>query len=365
MIRALVGLILIGSVLLIQSKAEAGEWPSVFAGKRVIFDEGIGWTTKDGADRTLARIKEAGFQVYVPCIWHGRGVSWPSDLAPWDIYLVNRTKPGYAPLRYLIAKAHEMEIEVHPWFTVALRQADLRPEFAEPGTPEQAFDVHNPEFRRWMAELVSEVVERYAVDGVNLDYVRTMGLCASASCEKDYQERYGRTLSLDRVVFNLKPGRMPSITEWQEQVVSTLVETVSRAVRAKGRNIVISADVAPDVLAPAQGQNSIEWANRGWVDTLFRMDYGRTIDVERTESIRRRLKNPDALTMLISNNERVAYRQGRSREEGWLRDTVTMVEQRWPHSGIGIYLYSMLTDAHVATLQAMPRPTAAKSVAGM
>lgn len=356
MIRTLACLILIGSVLPIQSGAEAANRPSAFAGKRVIFDEGIGWTTREGADRTLARIKEAGFQVYVPCIWHGRGVSWPSDLGPWDIYLANRPKQGYDPLRYLIAKAHEMEIEVHPWFTVALRQADLRPEFAEPGTPEQAFDVHNREFRRWMAELVSEVVERYPVDGINLDYVRTMGLCASASCEKDYQERYGRTLSLDRVVFNLKPGRMPSITEWQEQVVSTLVETISRAARARRSDIVISADAAPDVLAPAQGQNSIEWANRGWVDTLFRMDYGRTIDVERTASIRRRLENPDALTMLISNNERVAYRKGRSREEVWLRDTVTMVERRWPHSGLGVYLYSMLTDAHVTTLRSIPPP---------
>lgn len=356
MIKVLRVLMLLAWVAVLPVPAEAGDRPSVFAGKRAIFDEGIGWTTRAGADRTLARIKDAGFQIYVPCVWHGRGVSWPSVLAPWDTYLAGRPKDGYDPLRYLIAKAHEIGIEVHPWFTVALRQADLRSEFAEPGTPEHAFDVHNPQFRRWMADLVAEVVARYPVDGINLDYVRAMGLCASTSCEADYQARYGRTLALDRVVFNLKPGRMPSIIEWQEQAVSTLVEGISNAVRAQRHDVVISADVAPDVLAPAQGQNSLDWANRGLVDVLFRMDYARAIDVPRTESLRSRLARPDVLTLLIANNERVAYRKGRSRDEAWLIDTIGMIERRWPRAGVGVYLYSMLTDAHVAALKATSLP---------
>ena len=324
-----------------------------FEEKRAIFDEGIGWTTKEGADRTLKRIRDAGFNVYVPCVWHGRGTSWPSKLAPWDPYLKERPKAGDDPLHYLIGKAHEMGIEVHPWFTVALRQSDLFPEFAESGTPDEAFDVHSERFRRWIAAVIAEVVARYAVDGVNLDYVRAKGLCVSESCKRDYARRYARNFDADRAVFFLKPGLVPTMVEWQEAAVHALVKTIAETVRGIKPGILISADVAPDVLSLDQGQNSIVWANQGLVDVLFRMDYDRAIAVKRTDSLRGRLNNPEALTLLVSNTERV-NRRIVSRDGPWLAGTVTAIESRWPRTGIGIYLFSMLSDEQIGALKAGP-----------
>ena len=46
-----------------------------------------------------------------------------------------------------------------------------------------------PEFRHLMANLIAEVVSRYDVDGINLDYVRAIGLCTSDFCQADYQKR--------------------------------------------------------------------------------------------------------------------------------------------------------------------------------
>jgi len=314
-----------------------------FSQKRVIFDEGIGWTTREGADRTLRRIREAGFNVYVPCVWHGRGASWPSDLAPWDFYLKPRPMRGDDPLGYLVSRARKMGIEVHPWFTVVLRQSDLHPEFAEAGTPEQAFDVHDGRFRGWISDLIAEVARRYDVDGINLDYVRAMGPCTSPSCREEYHRRYGRDLPEDLVQYQIKPGRAPTFGQWQEDVVSGLVREISEKVRREKPGILISADVAPDLLPPVQGQDSLHWSDREWVDRLFRMDYGRRIDVERTESLRKRMQSPDALTLLISNNERIAPNRGASRDGAWLSDTVTL-----------IYLLSMLTDEQVRALKDGP-----------
>ncbi len=103
-------------------------------------------------------------------------------------------KLNFDPLRYLIQEAHKLGIEVHPWFTLTLRQSDIFREFALPGTPKQAFDVHNPQFRELMSKLVEEVVTDNDVDGVNLDYVRAIGLCFNATCQEDYKKKYDRSL---------------------------------------------------------------------------------------------------------------------------------------------------------------------------
>lgn len=341
-------------VLLVLVYSSAAEAQTRFSGKRAIFDEGIGWTTKEGADQTLRRIQEAGFNVYIPCVWHGRGTSWPSKLAPWDFYLKGHRREGHDPLGYLVKKAHELGIEVYPWFTVTLRQSDLFPKWAPPGTPENAFDIHDERFRKFITDLILEVVQKYDVDGINLDYIRTMGMCLSESCVEEYERTYSREFTPDWLLFKMFPGRVPSMIEWQERAVSTLVEAISSRIRKEKPDILISADVAPDVLSLVQGQNSIEWANKGWVDLLFRMDYFRNIDIKLTDSIKSRLKNRDSLTLLISNNERIAYRKGASRDGRWLRDTITMIQDRWPNTGIGIYLYSMLTNEQISALQQGP-----------
>src|SRR5262245_18109407 len=129
-----------------------------FAGKRVIFEEDVlGWASKQQIDELLFKIKTAGFTAFSPNVWHGRGTSWPSKYAEWDYWLKDRPKTNYDPIKYLVDQAHSMGIEVHPWFNLTLRQADIFPQFAPPGTPDQAFDVHMPEFRHLIANLIVEV----------------------------------------------------------------------------------------------------------------------------------------------------------------------------------------------------------------
>ncbi|MGQ9687942.1 MAG: LamG-like jellyroll fold domain-containing protein, partial [Desulfobaccales bacterium] len=158
---------------------------------RAILDEGIGWTTEAGARKTIERIKKAGFNVYVPCVWHGGGTRYPSPKAPAARGFTILTTD---PLKRLLDLAHQNGIEVHPWFCVALREGDILPEFYGPGTPDKAFDLHRPEFRAFMVDLILDVVQRYEVDGINLDYIRTMGLCRCEFCQKEYHRTTGRDL---------------------------------------------------------------------------------------------------------------------------------------------------------------------------
>ena len=200
-------------------------------------------------------------------------------------WLNAQPKHDFDPLKYLIDRAHEMGIEVHPWFTLTLREGDFMPQFAPSGTPNGAFDVHMPEFRHLMANLISEFASRYDVDGINLDYVRAVGLCTSDFCQTDYRRRFDRNLLLDMAQFKLTFGRVPILVEYQESDVTALVQEISQRVRAIKPNIVLSADVIPLIAGLDQGQNSIDWENKGLVDVLCRMAYYRDIDVKMNETI--------------------------------------------------------------------------------
>lgn len=318
------------------------------AGKRAIFDETFQfWTTQDAADHTLSRIKEAGFNVYVPVVWYGAGTTWPSRLAPWDPTLTAQAAAGLDPLRYVIEKAHSMGIEVHPWFTVALRRSDLFPELALHGVLEGGklgiFDIHNPRFRTLITDLIVEVASNYDVDGINLDYTRAMGLCLTNTCRNEYRARFQRDLDMDAMMFRVAPRTVPSLIEYQESTVTEMVRNIANAVRAVKSRVLISADAYPELTDYLNGQNSVEWANRGYIDVLFRMDYAKTIDSASTEVVRKRLKNPDSLTIIVGNYDLVPEgavpRSGR-----WLVDTMQEIVVRWPRSGVAVYLHNQLSD---------------------
>src|SRR3569832_133275 len=77
---------------------------------RAIFDEGLNWVTKESANRLLGRIKKAGYNVFMPCIWHGMGTTWPSNLAPWTSQTPHIS--GFDPLDNLIKLADSYDIEI-------------------------------------------------------------------------------------------------------------------------------------------------------------------------------------------------------------------------------------------------------------
>jgi uncharacterized lipoprotein YddW (UPF0748 family) len=330
--------------------------PSSFEGKRAILDGGIpSWTKKEHVDEVLSRIKRAGFNVYMPTVWQGRGTAWPSKHAPWDTKLEDRPKSNFDPLRYAIEKAHEMGIEVHPWFTLTLRQSDIFPEFALSSMPQKAFDVHNPEFRELLVKLIEEVTVGYDIDGINLDYVRAIELCTSMKCEDEYSRTYKRSLNGDTMLFRMIPNRIPSLIDYQETAVTTLVRGISEAVRAKKPHLLLSADVFVGHAPLNQGQNSVSWVNDGLVDVIFRMDYGRQLNIAAMDRTRQELNYPDKQNLLISNMSNPAeMASGQAyfaRDGKWLADTITDIQKRWPKTGIAVYFYKYLTDEQIAALQ--------------
>ncbi len=287
---------------------------------RAIFDEGLNWINPKAAHTVCERIKRAGFNTFMPCVWHGRGVVWPSNLAPWDSH--NVQSPGYDPLGNLVETAKQYDLEIHPWLTLGLRQRHgFLPEFAD-SPDSESFDWHRPAFRNFAISLVKEIVERYPVAGINLDFVR---------------------------FDSPRPGHESE----QEAVVGDAIRQISRQARAINPLLVLSVCAAPWHPTIRQyGQDSPKWADEGIVDVIYSMQYDYSPDVETFRQIQARMKNPAALVMLVANYDQSKLTKDvRPRDAKRVSELLQQSRSVSMRNGVGLYLYSMLNEEQISLLQ--------------
>ena len=321
---------------------------------RAIFDEDSAWATDQKTiDERLRRISRAGFNVYVPCIWHGRGTLYPSDIAPPDGRFKNRLSQGWDPLAYLISHAHALKIAVFPWFTVVRREDKAHPEWAERGTPDGAFDVHSSGFRDFAVKLMLDVVARYEVDGINLDYIRAMGVCTSEFCQHDYLKRAGKALLADYAGGSPDAVAWQRIQVWQDDAVGELVQNFATRARALRPGLLIAVDgnaLNPGVRRSLEGRDEISWANRNWVDVFFNMDYRPEFDLAAVNAARSRLIDADKIWLLVGNYDLVdGVPESRSGE--WLSKVVAFAQDVRKDRGVGVYLYGQLSEEQIESLR--------------
>lgn len=100
---------------------------------------------------------------------------------------------SYDPLAFAIEQAHKHGLEIHAWLNMNLvftgseenifnnpnhicqRKPEWIVEDFRDGQKSYWLDVGLPEVRNYLADLISELVENYDVDGINLDYIRYPG----------------------------------------------------------------------------------------------------------------------------------------------------------------------------------------------
>jgi len=282
-------------------------------------DEGLHWFQKKATPIVCERIKRAGFNVLIPAIWHGRGTTWPSGLSPWDSVLA--APPSYDPVENLLKVAESFDLEVHPWFTVGLRQRDFFPEYAIP-TAQGDFDWHNPAFRDFIVKLMLEVAKRYPIHGLNLDFVRFGWPIPGAEVER-------------------------------EAVVADVIRRTYHGAKAINKHLVISADVAPWHPTITQfGQNGPKWADEGIIDVMYSMQYQWAPDFDIIRQIQSKMKRPETVVVMIGNFDEVKTEETVvPRAPNRVVELITQSREISSHNGVAMYDYSKLNDLQITALK--------------
>lgn len=339
----------LGAILLALLAAPSLARPSEVP-TRAIFDEGMYWASSPSeVFWTLRRVKRAGFNTYIPCVWHGQGATWRSKVAPvWDR---NPDVAARDALATFITAAHKEGIKVFPCFTLALRQREFLREFTSESRPEGVFNIQNEAFRRFATDLVLEVVKNYDIDGINLDYVRAGQVCYDTTCRQQYSDTQGRNLMLDLAVHKVNNVAFDSIVAWQRRAVRDLIAGISTEARKIRPGLVISVDAAPwaeSVLI--EGQDSLAWADEGLVDTVMSMNYSPVIDWSLLRGLQDKMKRPEQLLIMVGNYDGEAPAKPISRSGTALLNLVDEAAAFHPNGSFAVYIYSLLTDEQIMKL---------------
>ncbi|MFD1773086.1 family 10 glycosylhydrolase [Paenibacillus rhizophilus] len=132
----------------------------------------------------LDKLKAVGFNAVFVQVRPSGDSLYPSSIVPWSKVLTGTQgkDPGYDPLQFMVAAAHDRGMQFHAWFnpfrattdagTASLavnHVAKLHPEWIVKAGDKLYINPGIPEARQSIIDTVLEVVKGYDIDGVHLD----------------------------------------------------------------------------------------------------------------------------------------------------------------------------------------------------
>lgn len=229
---------------------------------------------------------------------------YPSLVAPQQ----NPLTRGWDPLASAVKLARQRNMELHAWVWVFAAGNvqhnplvgmssdypgpvlaanpdwagfDHRGQTIPQGQGKPFFDPANPQVRDYLLRLYTEIVTKYDVDGLQLDYIRYPFQDPNAgrsygygkAAREIFQQRYG----VDPITINPRQADLwRKWTDFRTQQVDSFVAIVSRQLKRQRPHLKLSVAVFPlprnERIQKIQ-QNWEYWAQRGDVDLIVPMTY--------------------------------------------------------------------------------------------
>ena len=232
---------------------------------------------------TLDEYAHAGIKTLIVLVKSTSGlVYYRSAIAPvdsawkWDFFGV------------FLQEAHSRKMIVHPWFCVFTEGAragevNAHPEWLIRSTNQEPTGVVNPalrDVRQYEISLMTELVRRYPVEWIHLDYIRYPCDPTEVFFSFDEQTRKLFEGYAGEDPLGIKHKNSGNVTwnewiEWNAEHVTRFVRELKQALRVAKRPVKISAAVFPDAVNAKVliGQDWGGWAKEGLVDMFCPMLY--------------------------------------------------------------------------------------------
>ena len=297
----------------------------------------------------LDRFQTSGLRVVMPYVTSTSGTAYyPSRV------MSERAYGQWDPLTYLIRAARERSLQVYPVICVLSCGHDkpagilrAHPEWAL-RNPEGVAVGHlcptNPQARAWVTSVVAEVVQRYEVEGILLDYLR-------------YSNRPSRLDAASEKEFERLKGQRPStpkaelLQQYREQALTTLTGDISRVARKLRPGLQIAIySWGPHVARNHRvAQNWPAWSTAGYVDmvNISGYCYPDNYGDKYLEVFEKRIGDAVKLNRQVGGKAQITFclgvatSHGKIRSATWVRDYLTRGAKQGV-SGTAFFTWSTL-----------------------
>ena len=201
---------------------------------------------------------------------------YPSDIEPWDqcITGVEGRAPGYGydPLGFAVEECHKRGMELHAWIATipvgaknslgcrTLMKKGFRIRNFSTGS---YLDPADPSVAPYLASICGELVRKYDVDGINLDYIR-------------YPDGWPRPSYRDGDTPDQRRSNITAIVRAIHDEVKAIKPWVKMSCSPIGKHADLSRYSSKNFNAHDRvSQEAQEWMRLGLMDQLYPMQYFR------------------------------------------------------------------------------------------
>lgn len=181
----------------------------------------------------LDKLQEAGVNAVLFQVRPSADAFYPSKLEPWSRFLTKNGEapnPYWDPLQFMIDEAHKRGMELHAWLNpyrvTTSPDEKLAPGhiyYKEPerfvvyaGDNKMYFDPGLPENRKFIEDVVLDIVNRYDVDGIHFDdYFYPYPAKGEDFPDKKSYAKYGNGMKKD---------------DWRRKNVDLLIEEIHNSI---------------------------------------------------------------------------------------------------------------------------------------
>lgn len=258
------------------------------------------WDYKTPRDiaTVMENSRNAGFNTVLFQVRGNGTVFYRSKIEPWAEELGGHD-PGFDPLAVACREAHRRGLSLQAWVNVVpgwygkepptdRRQLYWqRPQWfwhdaaghRQPLGWYSSLNPCYPEVRRYLVAVFRELVQRYPIDGLHLDYIRFPNdwhACYRPRRRVPDYPRDQRTLALFRRATGKTPESAPEVWDaWRADQITQLVRDIRRMMLQAKPGACLSAAVGASAQEAKNRhfQDSSRWVAERLVDAVFPMNY--------------------------------------------------------------------------------------------
>lgn len=287
--------------------------------------------------QALDEISTAGFNaIFVETFYHGHAI-FPSEYVPQRpefkgtdvlaLYIKEAKRRGLQVHSWIETFYWEVDTAKYPQFprtSLFVGREDWKARLRDSSTTEVSEYAHifanpaHPEVQQLLINFITEIVNKYEVAGINMDYIRYSSGLHDAGYDEYSRAKFKEAWGIDpkEIDKDNYPALWQKWVQWRENQVTHFLQKLRSALNKTQRRVLLTADVFPDYYTGGEStifQDWRTWIDLKLIDAIIPMAYSLSLeDIQKQlEKIKTFIGNKDVLLFAgLAASKKTADRYG-------------------------------------------------------